>query len=127
MIFKSLFEVYKENFMEKQIKIIGKIEININKNASSKILSRVHATISNLFKNNIKVIYREDNEDNKYVVIIKLLEIGGISDKHMREAFRILFAGIRENDNFVKFIDEEKELYLPDDTEECIHWFIIEK
>lgn len=113
--------------MEKQIKIIGKIEININKNVSFNILSRAHATISNLFRNNIKVIYREDNEDEKYIIIIKLLEIGDISDKHMREAFKVLFAGIREHNNFVKFIDEEKELYLPDDTEECIDWFIIEK
>lgn len=105
---------------------MGKVIRNVNKNLTLGILSRVHATIANLLKNNIETVLQE-NVSSEHKITITILNIGDISDKQIREALKILFAGIKEKGNFVKLIHNEKEFYLPEDIEECIDWFIIEK
>ena len=106
---------------------MGKVVINVNKNLTLGILSWVHATTANLLENNIETVLQENDVSSEHKITITILNIGDISDKQIREALKILFAGIKEKGNFVKLIHNEKEFYLPEDIEECIDWFIIEK
>lgn len=101
--------------------------INVDRNLSFTILSRIHAVAANLLKNNIEAVLQDNDVNSEYKVTIKILNIGNISDKQIREALKILFIGIKEKDDFVKLIHNGKEFYLPDEMEECIDWFIIER
>ena len=104
---------------------MGKVIRNVNKNLTLGICPspRHH---SQFIKNNIETVLQE-NVSSEHKITITILNIGDISDKQIREALKILFAGIKEKGNFVKLIHNEKEFYLPEDIEECIDWFIIEK
>lgn len=124
-LFKKESEVL---IMTNQSKIIGKIEISTDQSLSQEILSKIQETISYLHKENVDVVFfQESNLKDGFKVIIKILEIGDISDKQMREAFKTMFFGIKDGGNFSKLIDKDKEFRLPDDIEECLDWFIIEK
>ena len=72
-------------------------------------------------------VLQEGDLEDDFKVIIKILEIGDISDKQMKEVFKIMFSGVNNKGNFSKLIDRDKEFRLPDDIEECLDWFIIEK
>lgn len=113
--------------VKSQPQSIGKIIINVNKNLLLGILSSVHAATVNLLKNNIETVLQENDVNSEHKITIAILDIGDISDKQIREALKILFAGIKEKSNFVKLIHNEKEFYLPDEMEECIDWFTIER
>ena len=113
--------------MKNEFRPIGKVLISMNKNLSFKFLSNIHAAISNLYKNNIEVAIQENNLNDQYELIVKILNMGNISDKPMREFLKLLFSGIKKNNNFVKLIHKKKEFQLPDEIGECIDWFIIEK
>lgn len=113
--------------MTGQPKIIGKMEISIKKNLSQEILSKIQGAISYLQKNNIEVVLQESNLKDNFKVIIKILDIGDITDKQIKETFKIMLSCVKGERNFVKLIDRDKEFHLPDDIEECLDWFIIEK
>ena len=113
--------------MTNQPKTIGKIEINVDKNLSQEILPRIHSTVSYLNKNNIDTVLQEGNLEDGFKVIIKILDLGDISDKQMKEAFRLMFTGVKVGNKFSKLVDRDKEFLLPDDIDECLDWFIVEK
>lgn len=108
-------------------KTIGKIEISTDKNLAKDILSRIEKAVSNLRKSNIEIVLQESNLRDDLKVLIKIRDIGDISDKQIREAFKIMFPDVKGDRNFAKLIDREKEFRLPDDLDECLDWFIIEK
>ena len=113
--------------MANQSNIIGKIEITIDKNLPREILSRINSAISYLHKYHIDVVLQDSNLKDSFKLIIKILEIGDITDKQMKEVFKIMFSGVKDDSSFSKLIDNEKEFRLPADIEECLDWFIIEK
>lgn len=113
--------------MTNQSQTVGKIEISIDKDLSQEILSKIHDAVSYLQRNNIRIISQESSFKDEFKVIIKILDIGDILNEQMKEALKIMFAGVKGKRNFAKLIDRDKEFRLPDDIEECLDWFIIEK
>ena len=112
--------------MTNHSKVLGKIEIIIDKNLPPDILYKIDGVVSYLRKNNIEAILQESSLENGLKIIIKILSIGDISDKQMKKVFEIMFSNTKDDSNFCKLIDRDKEFLLPDDVGECLDWFIIE-
>lgn len=59
-------------------------------------------------------------------IFIKVVEIGAITDKPIREVLSILFSMDSPIKDTAVKLECEKEFNLPDEIEECVDWFIIE-
>jgi hypothetical protein len=104
----------------------GQIEIEFRPDVADSVRERVQIISADLQDQGISMATRQADADSEQSVLIRVEEVGDISDIHVTALLDALFDGKELKGRSVVLADAEKSFSLPDDMGECIDWFIIE-
>lgn len=107
-------------------KKLGKIRVTVEGTIPEDIEAKLQTALLVLKNHNIEIITDKISSNDDGLIIFEILDIGDISEKHMKDALKDIFLRYKGNKNFVRLIQEKKVFELPDDYDECMDWFIIE-
>lgn len=102
------------------------IQIEFRPDVPASVQERVQTVSADLQADGISMGFRQADPKAECSVLIKVEEVGDISDTHVTALLNAVFDGKEIKGHLVALEDDEKSFSLPDEMPECIDWFVNE-